>query len=190
MTITFGTAHAGPGTLVVTVVTERCGRRRAVRAVTETGANGTCPASSDQPGRRQHVQVLRDGLPGERKVVLHRKPGANLEQRLAVPLAQGVEDRPPCRGHQCLEHVGHVPMIGKWRLACQRASTSHPSAWHKDDSEPPASGSRQPAGAPKQSANREMFGRFCLPSVVPMLSLRPSPPRRIESTPDSRWRVT
>jgi hypothetical protein len=55
--------------------------------------------------------------------VLHRQPGAELEQRLAVALDELVEDRPPRRVGECLEHVTHrrhdrqVPT-----LACQKAA--------------------------------------------------------------------
>lgn len=52
----------------------------------------------DEPGRLQHAQVLRDRLPCEPELVLHRQPGAQLEQRLAVAVVELIENRPSRRG--------------------------------------------------------------------------------------------
>jgi len=49
----------------------------------------------NQPGRFEQFKMLRDTLAGSRDLVLHRQAGAQLEQRLAIPLGQFVEDRPP-----------------------------------------------------------------------------------------------
>src|SRR5690349_4378128 len=54
----------------------------------------TLASGDDQPGRLEHVEVLRDRLAGRRQVVLRRQPGAELEEGLVVTLDQLVEDRP------------------------------------------------------------------------------------------------
>ena len=65
-----------------------------------------------QTGRLEDVEVLRDGLSRQADLMTRREPGADLEQRLPVALAQLVEDRPPRgigeRGEGCAELVdGH-----------------------------------------------------------------------------------
>ena len=51
--------------------------------------------------------------------MLRGESRADFEQRLPGSLAQLVEDRPPRRIGQCLEHVSHRKTIGKYLLACQ-----------------------------------------------------------------------
>ena len=53
--------------------------------------------------------------------MLRHQPDAELEQRLPVSLLQLVQDGPPGRVRQRLEHVAHHAMIGKRVLACQDA---------------------------------------------------------------------
>jgi T4-like virus tail tube protein gp19 len=60
-------------------------------------------------------------------MLLHQ-PDAELEQRLSVPLLQFVEDCPPGRVGEGLEHVAHAAMIGKSLLACQDAGEA-PSSY-------------------------------------------------------------
>ena len=67
----------------------------------------TLPLRRDESGRLEHVEVLRDGLPRQAQAVLHRQSGAELKQRLAIPLVQFVENRSPRRSDQCLEDIGH-----------------------------------------------------------------------------------
>ena len=50
---------------------------------------------------------------------------ADLEQRLAVPLLQLVEDGPAGRVGQGLEHVAHAPMIGKCVTCLSTAVSRH-----------------------------------------------------------------
>src|SRR5690554_1020167 len=71
------------------------------------------PCRVHQTRRLQHLQVLRDGLPGRGEPVLDRQPGADLEQGLAVALDQLVEDRPPGGIRERLEHVTHRATLGK-----------------------------------------------------------------------------
>src|SRR5262249_43536922 len=71
------------------------------------------------PRRFQHVEVLRDRLTGQAQVMLHRQPGAYLEQRLSVALMQFVQDGPTRRCGECFKDIGHGTMIGKSLLACQ-----------------------------------------------------------------------
>jgi len=52
-------------------------------------------------------QVLGDGLPGRADLMPHGQPGADLEQRLTVPLGQLVQDDPPGRvGQRPEQSVG------------------------------------------------------------------------------------
>ena len=69
--------------------------------------------------RFQHLQVLRDGLPGQSRLASQSKPGADLEERLTVPLDEFVENGPPGRRRECVKDITHVQTIGKWRLAYQ-----------------------------------------------------------------------
>jgi hypothetical protein len=48
----------------------------------------------DQAGPLEHVEVLGDRLAGRGESVLHREPGAELEQRLRLALDELVEDCP------------------------------------------------------------------------------------------------
>ena len=50
------------------------------------------PSGRDETDRFQHVEMLRYCLAGESQPVLHRQTRAQLEQRLAVPLVQLVEN--------------------------------------------------------------------------------------------------
>src|SRR5262249_31136427 len=77
------------------------------------------PLGRQQSGRLEDVEGLRDGLPRQPEPVLHRQPTAQLEQRLAVPLLQLVQDRPPGRRGESLENVAHAGIIRKSRLAYQ-----------------------------------------------------------------------
>ena len=51
----------------------------------------------DEVGRLEDPQMLSDRLSG------HREVGAELRERLAVAVAQGVEELPPRRARQGLE---------------------------------------------------------------------------------------
>ena len=48
-----------------------------------------------------------------------RQADAQLIQRLAVPIAQLVENGAPRRCCQCIEEIGHGEILGKSGLACQ-----------------------------------------------------------------------
>src|SRR5262249_60089421 len=73
----------------------------------------------DQPCVLEDVEELRDRLPAGAQPMLVRQPGADLEQRLAIPLGQLVEARSPRRVGQGLEYVTQAPrMTGKLSLAC------------------------------------------------------------------------
>jgi hypothetical protein len=54
----------------------------------------------------------------------HRQSGAQLEQRLTVPVMQFVENRPSRRGGERVEHLVHCFMIGKSLLACQSTAAT------------------------------------------------------------------
>ena len=60
--------------------------------------------------------MLGDGLPRRAEPVPGDQPGAQLEQRLAVPFLELVEDRAPGRVREGLEHVAHGLNIGKYHL--------------------------------------------------------------------------
>jgi len=80
------------------------------------------PPGGDKARALEHLEMLRDGLPGGAEAVFHRQSAAYLEQRLPVSLDELIEDRPPRRIGECLEQVTHRPMtIGKQELACQRS---------------------------------------------------------------------
>src|SRR4051794_25297268 len=72
-----------------------------------------------EPGGFQDVEVLRDRLAGEAQAMIHRQSCAQLEQGLAIPLVQFVQNGPPCRCAEGFEDIGHGMTIGKSRLACQ-----------------------------------------------------------------------
>ncbi len=57
----------------------------------------TSSLGSDESGRFEDEQVLGDGLAGGAESVLHGQSGADLEQRLVVPLQEFVEDGSTCR---------------------------------------------------------------------------------------------
>src|SRR3954451_13428843 len=67
-------------------------------------------ACSDQPGRLEHVEVLRDPLAAGRAAMFHDQAGGDLEQCLVVAIGQLVEDGPPGGIGQSLEDriVGHA----------------------------------------------------------------------------------
>src|SRR4051794_36560816 len=75
-------------------------------------------AGGDEAGLLQDVQVLGDGLPARAEPVPADQPGAQLEQRLVVPLLELVEDGPPGRVREGFEDVAHDGTIGKYPLAC------------------------------------------------------------------------
>jgi hypothetical protein len=70
-------------------------------------------APDDEAGVLEDVEVLGDGLTARAHAVPGDQPGAQLEQRLAVPVLQLVEDGAPGRVGEGLEHVAHGPTIGK-----------------------------------------------------------------------------
>lgn len=59
-----------------------------------------------ETSRLQHLQVLRDRLSRQPELVLHREPGAELEQRLAVSILELVENRSPRGRRKRVEHIG------------------------------------------------------------------------------------
>jgi hypothetical protein len=59
------------------------------------------PTGVDQPRALEDVEVLGDGLPRGAQAVLGDQPGAQLKQRLAVPV----------------EQLAHQDRIGKYILA-------------------------------------------------------------------------
>ena len=84
---------------------------RDLAAAAPCRGRGTCTGrrGGSGPGRLfEHVEVLRDRLPGRPETVLRGQPRAELEQRLAVALGQLIEDRPPGRIRQRLEDVAHA----------------------------------------------------------------------------------
>src|SRR5665647_503831 len=91
---------------------ERCGVELMERVAALT-------VPRNKPGVLQHVQVLGDRLPAGGQAVLHGEAGAELEERLPVPVHQLVEDRSPGGVREGLEHVAHGSTIGKLRLARQ-----------------------------------------------------------------------
>jgi hypothetical protein len=69
--------------------------------------------SPDAPARHEtrffeHLEVLRDRLPGEVQVALHGQPLANFEEGLTVPVDQFIEDRSPRRRRQGMEDINHI----------------------------------------------------------------------------------
>src|SRR5690349_11470084 len=90
-----------------------------------SGVDGVELVPAFAPGPHQArllelIQVLGDRLPGQRDLVLHGQAGADLEERLVVPLGQLVQDQPAGRVRDRLEDVTHRASIGKWWLACRR----------------------------------------------------------------------
>ena len=71
------------------------------------------PAGADQADLLEHVEVLRDGLPGQAQLGLRGESCAQLEQRLAISLGQRVQDVPASPRGECVEQVGHHSTIGK-----------------------------------------------------------------------------
>jgi hypothetical protein len=59
----------------------------------------------DESGVLEEIEMLRDGLTRHREPMLRRQTGADLEERLALPLGQLVEDRAPRRVGQRFEDV-------------------------------------------------------------------------------------
>jgi hypothetical protein len=71
------------------------------------------PSPGDQARVLEDVEVLGDGLAARAHPVPADQPGAQLEQRLAVPVLQLVEDGAPGRVGEGLEQVAHTHTIGK-----------------------------------------------------------------------------
>jgi hypothetical protein len=89
--------------------------RRGVEVVELVAA---LPAGPHQGGLLEDGEVLGDGLARGAEPVPAGQPAAELEQRLATPFLQFVEDGPPGRVRQGLEHVAAHPLsIGKCTLA-------------------------------------------------------------------------
>lgn len=70
-------------------------------------------ARLDEPGALEHGEVLGDRLPCRAQTMLCGEPGAELEQRLVISLAQLVEDRPTGVIGQRPVDVIHGRIIGK-----------------------------------------------------------------------------
>jgi hypothetical protein len=74
----------------------------------------TSSFGGDESGVFEDGEVLGDGLAGGAESVLHGQAGADLEQRLAVPVDELVEDGSTCRVAQRLVQLGcHAHIIGK-----------------------------------------------------------------------------
>src|SRR5674476_1009690 len=80
---------------------ERCGVELMERVA-------ALPVPQDQPGVLQHVKMLGDRLPAGGEAVLHGEAGAELEERLPVPVHQLVEDRSPGGVREGLEPVSYT----------------------------------------------------------------------------------
>jgi hypothetical protein len=81
----------------------------------------TSSFGGDESGVFEDGEVLGDGLAGGAESVLHGEAGTDLEQRLAVPVDELVEDGSTCRVVERLIQLGcHGQIIGKSALACQR----------------------------------------------------------------------
>ncbi|VTR01993.1 Uncharacterised protein [Clostridioides difficile] len=80
---------------------ERCGVE-----VVEFGASTFLGV--DESGRLQHTQMLRDRLPAQVQPTPRCETSADLEQRLTVTLDEFVEDCPPRRVIERMEHIGHT----------------------------------------------------------------------------------
>ena len=79
----------------------------------------TLAAHPDEAGVLEDVDVLAHGLSGGDAARLHRQAGTQLEQGLAVPLGQCVDDRASSGVSQRPKDITHDAMIGKRSLACQ-----------------------------------------------------------------------
>ena len=74
----------------------------------------------DESGVFEDRQMLGDCLAGGAESMLHGQAGADLEQRLAVPVDELVKDGSTCRVVERLVQLGgHNSNIGKSTLACQ-----------------------------------------------------------------------
>jgi hypothetical protein len=74
----------------------------------------TSSFGGDESGGFEDGEVLGNGLAGRAESVLHDQAGADLEQRLAVPVDELVEDGSTCRVVQRLVQLGcHAHIIGK-----------------------------------------------------------------------------
>ena len=63
------------------------------------------PPGADEACVLEHLEVLRDGLPGGAETVFHCQSAADLKQGLPVSLDELIQDRPPRRIGECLEQV-------------------------------------------------------------------------------------
>src|SRR5688572_9104547 len=77
------------------------------------------PHRADQTSRFEHIEMLRDGLPGGPQPMSHQEPRADFEERLPISLAELVEDGPPGRVSERSVDVAHTATIRKPLLACQ-----------------------------------------------------------------------
>ena len=85
--------------------------------------------AAHETSRLQHLEVLRDRLSRHPEFVLHREPGAQLEQRLAVSIVQLVENRPSRRRRervediaQCRQYKQVIACLSRWPRSRARGS--------------------------------------------------------------------
>jgi hypothetical protein len=67
----------------------------------------TVATSSNEASLLEDVEVLGDGLTARSDAVLDRQPGAELEERLAVPLRELIEDQSSGLVGKGPEHIAH-----------------------------------------------------------------------------------
>ena len=80
----------------------------------------------------QHLQMLGDGLSRQRDLVLHCEARAELEEGLAIPLDELVENRPPRWSRDRVEDIAQLSQYRQvltclsrhlnWSLMSQRSS--------------------------------------------------------------------
>jgi hypothetical protein len=68
----------------------------------------TLPFRSDQACCFKNLQMLRYTLPRHADLVLHQQASAELEERLPIPLAKFIQNRPAHRRRNCFEDIAHV----------------------------------------------------------------------------------
>src|SRR3569623_1937026 len=64
--------------------------------------------SFDEPRCLQQAKMLRDSLARDADLMLHQQPSAELEECLAIPLTQLVQNHPSHRCSERFEDIGHL----------------------------------------------------------------------------------
>jgi len=85
--------------------------------------------AAHEAGRLEHVEVLRDRLSRQPQAMLHRQPGAELEERLTVSVVKLIEDGSSRRRGKRMEDVAHAQEYRQVQTCLYARCQMVPGAW-------------------------------------------------------------